>query len=276
MATDNESKKSWLERIATALTGEPKTQDDLLEVIKNAEDRDIIETKTLTMIEGVFEIVDMHVDEIMIPKSNMVVIEHDMEAEKICELVIKSGHSRFPVVGKNSEDIIGILLAKDLLPFTFKHKDPKEFDINKLLRKAVIIPESKRVIVLLNEFRQNRNHMAIIVDEYGNISGLVTIEDILEQIVGNIVDEYDIDEKRMIIKNKDGSFKIRAQAPIQHVNQVLSLELDDSEFDTIGGFVANSFGYLPKSNENITINNLKISVLSSDGRKINMLKIVKE
>ena len=215
MATDNESKKSWLERIATALTGEPKTQDDLLEVIKNAEDRDIIETKTLTMIEGVFEIVDMHVDEIMIPKSNMVVIEHDMEAEKICELVIKSGHSRFPVVGKNSEDIIGILLAKDLLPFTFKHKDPKEFDINKLLRKAVIIPESKRVIVLLNEFRQNRNHMAIIVDEYGNISGLVTIEDILEQIVGNIVDEYDIDEKRMIIKNKDGSFKIRAQAPIQ-------------------------------------------------------------
>jgi len=276
MATDNESKKSWLERIATVLTGEPKNQDDLLEVIKNAEDRDIIETKTLTMIEGVFEIVDMHVDEIMIPKSNMVVIEHDMEAEKICELVIKSGHSRFPVVGENKDDIIGILLAKDLLPFTFKNKDPKDFDINKLLRKAVIIPESKRVIVLLNEFRENRNHMAIIVDEYGNISGLVTIEDILEQIVGSIVDEYDLDEKRMIIKNKDGSFNIRAQATIQHVNQILSLELDDSEFDTIGGYVANSFGYLPKSNENISINNLNITILSSDDRKINMLKILKE
>lgn len=276
MRTDNENKKSWLEKLALALTGEPKSQDDLLEVIKKAEDRDIIETKTMTMIEGVFEIADMHVEDIMIPKSNMVVIDHNLEAEKICELVIKSGHSRFPVIGENQDDVAGILLAKDLLPFIFKHKDPKEFDIYKILRKAVIIPESKRVIVLLNEFRQNRNHMAIIVDEYGNVSGLVTIEDILEQIVGNIVDEYDTDEKRMIIKNADGSFKIRAQAPIHHVNQILSLELDDSEFDTIGGFVANSFGHLPKSHEKISIGNLKITVLSSDARKINMLKIIKE
>tara|TARA_R110000868_G_scaffold162538_5_gene393946 strand:+ start:2055 stop:2891 length:837 start_codon:yes stop_codon:yes gene_type:complete len=273
---DNENKKSWLERLASALTGEPKNQNDLLEVIKNAEDKDIIEAKTLAMIEGVFEIVDMHVVDIMIPKSKMVVIPHNLEAEKICELAINSGHSRFPVIGETKDDIMGILLAKDLLPYTFKNKDPKEFNIQKLLRPAVIIPESKRVIVLLNEFRENRNHLAIIVDEYGNISGLVTIEDILEQIVGNIVDEYDIDEKKMITKNKDGSYKVKAQTPINHFNKILSVELDDSEFDTIGGIVANKFGRLPKANEKIIMDNLNIQILSSDARKINLLKIIKE
>ncbi len=266
------SKRSWLERLSDMLIREPKDRAQLMEVLRDAEERDILSAEMLRMIESVLQVSEMQVRDVMIPKAQMVVVEHDSSLEVLLPLVIESGHSRFPIIDNTRDDIIGILLAKDLLKYCY-NKEAKEFNINDICRPAVFVPQSKRLDILLREFRINRNHMAIVIDEYGHVSGLVTIEDVLEQIVGEIEDEYDIDEDDEIKKHADGHYIIKATIPIDEFNEYFHSELNDKEFDTIGGLVLQGFGHLPKRGEIIDINNFKFKVLHSDNRRIHLLEV---
>ena len=268
-------KRSWFERLSDMLIREPKDREQLMEVLRDAEERDILSAEMLRMIESVLHVSEMQVRDVMVPKSQMVVIESDSHFETLIPLVIESGHSRFPIVDVNHNDVIGILLAKDLLMYGFKKK-PHEFSIQNALRPAVFVPQSKRLDILLREFRANRNHMAIVIDEYGHVSGLVTIEDVLEQIVGDIEDEYDIDEDDEIRKHADGYYIVKATTPIDDFNEHFHTEFSDEEFDTIGGLVLKGFGHLPKRGEILKIENYRFKVLHSDNRRIHLLEVIQE
>lgn len=269
---ENGNHKTWLERLSQALLREPQDREQLVKLLRDAEQRHLLDAQALTMIEGVLQISEMQVRDIMIPRAQMVFINHVLPLHKFLPQVIESGHSRFPVIGEDRDEVIGILLAKDLLPY---HNDEqkKHFNIKDILRPSMFVPESKRLDILLQEFRRNRNHMAIVVDEYGGVAGLVTIEDVLEQIVGEIEDEYDIDDEAFIKKISETQYTIKALTPIEEFNEYFAVLFDDREFDTIGGIVMHAFGHLPKRGETIVIDNFRFKVLSADNRRIHLLRM---
>lgn len=270
--TEEHPKRSWFERLSDMLIREPKDRGQLMAVLRDAEDRDILSAEMLSMIESVLQVSEMQVRDIMIPKSQMVVVAHDSKIENLLPQVIESGHSRFPVLDETGSDVIGILLAKDLLKYCFEKAD-SNMGIKPLLRSAVFVPQSKRLDILLREFRVNRNHMAVVIDEYGHVAGLVTIEDVLEQIVGDIEDEYDTDEDVEIKKHTDGACTVKASTQIEDFNEYFGTKLSDEEFDTIGGVVMQAFGHLPTRGETIKIENYLFKVLHSDNRRIYLLEV---
>src|SRR5437764_6490061 len=250
--SDNtDPKPTLLERLSAFLTREPEDREELLELLHGAFERKLLDADALSMIEGVMSVSEMTVRDIMIPRAQMDVVSLEDEPSEFIPLVLETRHSRFPVIGENKDDIVGILLAKELLNY---YANPEGFDLRDTLRPAVFVPESKRLNVLLRDFRANRNHMAIVVDEYGGVSGLVTIEDVLEQIVGDIEDEYDFDESEdNIIAEANGRYRVKAQTEIGDFNEAFQSDFSDEEFDTVGGLVLKAFGRLPKRGEATTI-----------------------
>ncbi|WP_372872525.1 CNNM family magnesium/cobalt transport protein CorC [Shewanella sp.] len=272
--SSNAQKKGWFERVSQLFQGEPQNRDDLVEVIHDAEQRDLITEDTREMIQGVLEVSDLRVRDIMIPRAQIVAIKIDSTVEELLATVISSAHSRFPVVNDDKDHIEGILLAKDLLQYGFNNSD-EPFALEKVIRPAVVVPESKRVDVLLKEFRSQRYHMAIVVDEYGGVSGLVTIEDILEEIVGEIEDEFDHDsvEETEIRKVNNTVYMVKALTPIEDFNEEFNTNFSDEEFDTVGGMVAHAFGHLPERNELISIDGIEFKVISADTRRLIQLRV---
>ncbi len=265
--------RSWLERLSHALMREPQDREQLLELLRDAEQRELLDAQSLGMIEGVMQVSEMQVRDIMVPRSQMVVVEEEATPTEFLPTVIESGHSRFPVIGDQPDEVVGILLAKDLLPF-FAGKQTQAFDMQRLLRPAVFIPDNKRLDVLLQEFRINRNHIAIVVDEYGSVTGLITIEDVLEQIVGEIEDEYDIDEDDALIKkHSDTHYIVKAIAPIADFNEYFNATIDAEQYATVGDYVIDQFGHLPKRGEMITVDPFRFKVLHADNRSIRLLRI---
>ncbi|WP_455208209.1 HlyC/CorC family transporter [Kaarinaea lacus] len=269
---DREQQRNWFEILSQALLREPKDRSELTRLLRDAQQRNLLDFDALSMIEGVLEVSEMQVRDVMIPRTQMAVININDKPEQFLPLIIESAHSRFPVIGDNRDEVLGILLAKDLLPY-FAQQDRQEFNIRDQLRPAVFIPESKRLNVLLRDFRANRNHMAIVVDEYGGIAGLVTIEDVLEQIVGDIEDEHDIDEDTFIIKHSDNRYTVKALTPIEEFNEQFSVNFPEDEFDTIGGLLIQRFGRMPKRGEVTTIEGFRFKVLRADSRRIYLLQI---
>ncbi|MBS0287080.1 MAG: CBS domain-containing protein [Proteobacteria bacterium] len=271
MSEDNGAQNpGWLKRLSSALGKQPKTRDELLEFLRDSS-QDLLSPDSLRMMEGVFQISDMMVSEIMLPRAEMVVVQKDASYEELLPIAIKSGHSRIPVIGENKDEVIGILMAKDLLIYSLPDQSER-FSLKDILRPAVFVPENKRLGVLLNEFRKNRNHIAIVVDEYGNVSGLVSIEDILEQIVGDIEDEHDIEKDVYIKQHKDNTYSVKALTPIEEFNDFFGTSLKDDEYDTIGGLVLQGFGHLPKRGETITVNDITFKVLRANNRRIQVLQ----
>jgi magnesium and cobalt transporter len=271
--SDEESKSpSWLERLSQALLREPRDREQLVELLRDAQQRNLLDEQALTMIEGVLQVSDMQVRDIMVPRAQMVTINADDMLNELMPTVLDSGHSRFPVVGDKPDEIIGILLAKDLLAGIWQ-KISDDFKLRDILRPVSIIPESKRLDTLLHEFRVKHNHMAIVVDEYGGATGLVTIEDVLEQIVGDIEDEHDFDDEVFIKPHGENIFIIKALTPIDEFNQYFNANFSDAEFDTIGGIVMKAFGYCPKRGEKITIDNFRFKILHADNRRIRLLRL---
>jgi magnesium and cobalt transporter len=267
------SSGGWLRRIADTLSGEPRDLNQLADVLADARDRGLIDADVLEMLESVLEVSEIQVRDVMVPRSQMVVINRDEPVEKILPVVIESGHSRFPVVGEDRDEVAGILLAKDLLRYFVEDADADDFDIRECLRPAVFIPESKRLNVLLKEFRLTHNHMAIVVDEYGGVSGLLTIEDVLEQIVGDIGDEYDVDEVDGIRKEADRSWTVPALTRIEEFNTAFGTRFSDEEADTIGGLVLHELGRMPRRGEAVQIGGLELKVTRADRRRIETLRV---
>jgi len=270
-SSNGSSSRSWLEKLSQALSGEPKDRQQLLELLQEAEQRNVMGADALVMIEGVLQVADMQVRDIMVPRAQMTVVERDHELEEMLPIITRSAHSRFPVIGDTRDDVVGILLAKDLLPFF--HSDKNSFILRELLRPAIFVPESKRLNVLLKEFRASRNHMAIVVDEYGGVAGLVTIEDVLEQIVGEISDEHDIDDDSYFKKHSDTEFTVKALTPIDEFNEQFFSHFNDDEFDTIGGAVINAFGHMPARGDSLTIGSISFDVLAADSRRLHLLQV---
>ncbi|MCD6039317.1 MAG: corC [Gammaproteobacteria bacterium] len=267
--------RSWLERLSDLLIREPKDRKQLMEVLRNASERDILSTDMLHMIESVLQVSEMHVRDIMISKNQMIVIESNHDLATLLPVVIESGHSRFPIIDSSSNEVTGILLAKDLIKYCLNNSD-HPFEMQKMIRPAVFVPQSKRLDVLLREFRINHHHMAIVIDEYGHVAGLVTIEDVLEQIVGDIEDEYDTEEDDEIKKQSDGSYLVKATTPIDDFNEYFDSKLNAEEFDTIGGLILQGFGHLPKRGEILKIENFHFKILHSDKRRIHLLETTRE
>ncbi len=278
-------KKTWLEKLTGLFQDTPQDRDDLIEVLKSAEQNTLINPELLSMMEGVIHISELHARDIMIARPQMVVVNDEMSFDEMLASIVESGHSRFPVIGDNRDDIEGIILAKDLLHFTaqneIKNNDKQnskpKFNIKDFLRPAVIIPESKRLDTLLKEFRTNRNHMAMVVDEYGTVCGLVTIEDVLEQIVGEIEDEFDIDgEEETIQAMSDDEFVVKGQTEVEEFNEYFAGVLAEDEFDTIGGVLMHAFGYVPTKDESIEIGGFKFEIINADTRKIKLVRVFKK
>jgi magnesium and cobalt transporter len=263
---------SWLRRMVESLSGEPRDLEQLTGVLEDARARGLIDADVLGMLEGVLQVSEIQVRDVMVPRSQMVVVQRDDPPEKILPVVIESGHSRFPVVGEDRDEVAGILLAKDLLRY-FVQEEDSQFDIRECLRPAVFIPESKRLNVLLKEFRISHNHMAIVVDEYGGVSGLLTIEDVLEQIVGDIGDEYDIDEGEGVRREGERIFSVPALTRIDEFNETFGTRFSDDEFDTIGGLVLHELGRMPRRGEAIEIGGLELKVQRADRRRIETLRV---
>ncbi|HEB59385.1 MAG TPA: CBS domain-containing protein [Gammaproteobacteria bacterium] len=271
---EEKNDRSWLERLGQAFTSEPRTREDLIQLLREAQQRDLIDPDALGMIEGVLQVSEMQVRDIMIPRAQMSVVERDADSRGVLDIVIDSAHSRFPVIGENRDEVIGILLAKDLLPWFANHGDNgASLNIRELLRPAVFIPESKRLNVLLKEFRASRNHMAIVVDEYGGVAGLVTIEDVLEQIVGEIADEHDFDEDTFILDHANGLSTVKALTPIDEFNEHFGTDFSDEENDTVGGLVMSLLGHLPRRGETLTADGLEFRILRADNRRIYLMQV---
>ena len=266
--------RSLLDRLSHALLGEPATRDDLIDVLRDSARRDLLDRDSLDMIEGVLQVSEMKVRDIMVPRSQMDVVDKDSPPEGYLPMLIESGHSRFPMVDGDKDKVIGILLAKHLLRYLFLDKKKRaQFNVHDMLRPAVFVPESKRLNVLLREFRTSRNHMAIVVDEYGGVAGLVTIEDVLEQIVGEIADEYDIEDDVMIMPRDGGEYVIKALVTLTDFNTRLNSQLAHEEIDTVGGLVMSRLGHVPRRGEKIDIDNWRFEVLRADSRRVYLLKV---
>jgi len=269
----NESAKpSLLERLSSLLLREPEDRDQLVELLHHAFERKLLDAEALSMIEGVLQVSETQVRDVMIPRSQMDMIDVAESPAKFIPFVIETAHSRFPVFEDNRDNVIGVLLAKDLLRFYAE----EEFSVRDMLRPAVFVPEAKRLNVLLKEFRANRNHIAIVVDEYGGVSGLVTIEDVIEQIVGDIEDEYDFDETEdNILVDRSGRYRVKAVTEIGDFNERFGTDFSDEDYDTVGGLVVGRFGRLPKRGESITIEGFNFQVLRADSRKVHSLLVEK-
>ncbi len=266
--------RSLLDRLSHALLGEPASREDLIQSLRQAAGRDLLDRDSLDMIEGVLQVSEMKVRDIMVPRSQMDVVDKDSPPETYLPLVMDSGHSRFPMVDGDKDRVIGVLLAKDLLRYLFLDKKKRaSFNVHDMLRPAVFVPESKRLNVLLREFKANRNHMAIVVDEYGGVAGLITIEDVLEQIVGDIADEYDIDEDTLIMPRDSGEYVVKALTPLTEFNAHFHTDFSDEAVDTVGGLVMTTLGHLPKRGERTQIGGLQFEVLRADSRRVYLLKV---
>lgn len=272
--TDNiDPPKSWLKRISHALLREPRDRKQLIQLLHDAKNRELLNSEAFKMIEGVLTVSELRVRDIMIPRAQMVVIPEDASPEEVIPQIIESRHSRFPVIVENRDKVIGILLAKDLLPYQLK-TNTKIVTIKDIARPATFIPESKRLDVLLNDFRLNRMHMAIVVDEYGGVAGLITIEDVLEQIVGDIEDEYDINKNKTFIKQVDAqNFAVQALTPLEEFNDFFNTEIDDEDYDTVGGFLLQQFSHMPKPGESIKHANLQFNIIQANNRGINLIRV---
>ncbi|HEY6609967.1 MAG TPA: transporter associated domain-containing protein [Pseudomonas sp.] len=268
----SQGQKSWLERITQAFAHEPKSRQELLEVLRDAHDNKLLDTEALAIVEGAIQVSDLQVRDIMIPRSQIITIKASQSPQEFLPAVIEAAHSRYPVIGENLDEVLGILLAKDLLPLLL-HGNELSFDLQKMLRPATYVPESKRLNVLLREFRSTHNHMAIVIDEYGGVAGLVTIEDVLEQIVGDIEDEHDVEEDSYIKALPSGDFIVKALTPVDDFNEFFEAGFSEEEFDTIGGVVMSAFGHLPKRNEVIELGDFRCRVLNADSRRIHLLRL---
>ncbi|EAW41009.1 metal ion transporter, putative [marine gamma proteobacterium HTCC2080] len=269
--TPENDERSWVERLTQFLSGTPQNRADLEGLLELAVNNELIDDDAKTIMEGALSVSDMQVRDIMIPRAQMTVIKIDAELDEALPQIIHAAHSRFPVIDDTLDNVIGILLAKDLLPLILE-REP-EFDLRSLLRPAVVVPESKRLNVLLREFRQNRNHMAIVIDEYGGVAGLVTIEDVLEEIVGEIEDETDVDEGLDIRKISPTDFFVKAQTPIEDFNEHFSVSFSNEEFDTIGGLVVNAFGHVPTRSETTYLQRFEFKVVNADQRRLLSLRV---
>ncbi len=265
--------KSWLEKISQLLTGEPQDVDDLLELLREAKTRSLLDTDALSMIEGVLQVSQMRVRDIMIPRVQMTVLPKDSTLESILSIVTESGHSRYPVIDGDKSKVIGVLLTKDLLARVFENKN---LTVQDIMRSVSIVPESKRLNVLLKESRTNGNHMTIVVDEYGQTAGLVTIEDVLEQIVGDIEDEHDDpDDENYVFQRSESEYMLKALMPIDDFDEYFGTQLATDEYDTIGGFVVSQLEHMPHKGENLVVDNFKFEVIKADNRRIYLIKLIK-
>lgn len=273
MSDDSSSPRpSLIERLTSWLSREPDNREELLQLLHAAYENNLLDADALSMIEGVMQVSEMQVREIMIPRAQMDVVDIDTPREELLPYVIETAHSRFPAVDGERDNVIGILLAKDLLRLCMD----EDVNLREQLRPAVFIPESKRLNVLLREFRASRNHIAIVVDEYGGVAGLVTIEDVLEQIVGDIEDEYDFDEPEdNILHEKDDVFRVKATTEIADFNQTVGANFSDEEFDTVGGLVVSRFGHLPKRGESVAFDGFLFSVLRADSRRLHAIRVTR-
>ena len=270
--SDEEQEKSWLEKLSLALAGEPTSRSELLQLLRSAEQRELLDGEALRIIEGALTVSEMQVREVMVPRAQVVFVRLDESPEEFLPTVIGSGHSRFPVLGEGQDEVVGILLAKDLLALAMKDRTQK-FNLRDSLRPCTAVPESKRLDVLLQEFRSTRNHLAVVYDEYGGVCGIVTIEDVLEQIVGDIEDEYDFEEEGFIHQHDSGEYTIKALTPIEDFNEHFSVDFSDDEFGTIGGLVTNAFGHLPQRDEQVTVERFRFKVLNADGRRVHLMEM---
>lgn len=264
---------SWFGRLKHALlSAELQDKKQLTALLRDAHHRQLFSADTLAMIEGALQVSEMHVRDVMIPRAQMVTLAVDMPPEESVKIIVESGHSRFPVIGENRDDVQGIFLAKDLLDYYAKGS-MQDFNMREVMRPAIFIPESKRLNVLLREFRTSRNHMAIVVDEYGGVAGLVTIEDVIEQIVGDIDDEHDIDDAIYINPRDDGYYLVWALTPIEEFNRFFKANFSDEEFDTIGGLIVQAFGHLPKRSESLELGGFSFEVMRANNRRIHLLRV---
>jgi len=266
--------RAWFQRLGQALSGEPRDREELLELLNDARERNLFDVDAQTMLEGVLQVADMQVRDVMIPRAQMVALEKDMDLAQALTVLSESGHSRFPVVGEDRDKVIGIVLAKDLLNH-FVEGGETDFNLREYLRPAPFVPESMRLNILLKKFRASRNHMAIVADEYGGVAGLVTIEDVLEQIVGDIDDEYDVDDEARILKHTDTRYTVKAVTPVEDFNEYFGTHLSDEEFETMGGLVTHAFGHLPKRGEKIELGGFRFKVLRADSRRLHLLEVLR-
>ena len=274
MAEDQSSSTGrWLRRLTQGIGREPRDREELIEGLREASRRGMIDAESLAMIEGVLEVGHTQVRDIMVPRSQMVVLQREDLPEQMLPVVVESGHSRFPVIGEDRDQVFGILLAKDMLRFFAQPERTQDFDIKEFLRPAVVVPESKRLDVLLKEFRKSHNHMAIVVDEYGGVSGLVTIEDVIEQIVGEIDDEYDVEDDQPIRRESARTFLVRALTRIENFNEYFGTDFTDEEFDTIGGLVTHQLGRLPRRGDTVTVDGIEFRIQRADRRRIDTLRV---
>ena len=266
-------KPSWLERLTHFLLREPEDRGELVEILHSAFERHLLDADALAMIEGVLNVGDMQVRDIMVPRSQMDVIDIATPLDEFVPFVIETAHSRFPVIDGGKDNVLGVLLAKDLLRY---YALDEEFDLRDMLRPAVFIPESKRLNVLLKDFRNNRNHMAIVVDEYGGVAGLVTIEDVMEQIVGDIEDEYDYDESEdNVVLDRKGHWRVKGLTEIGDLNEAIGTTFSDEEFDTVAGLVTSKFGHVPKRGETIAFDGYRFQIVRADSRRVHSVLIEK-
>ncbi|MCG7499461.1 CNNM family magnesium/cobalt transport protein CorC [Vibrio sp. Of7-15] len=269
--SEGPSRKSFFERLGQLFQGDPKDRQELVDVFRDSEENDLINHDTRDMLEGVMAIAEMRVRDIMIPRSQMVTVERSQELDALIDIIIDASHSRYPVISEDKDHVEGILLAKDLIRYLGSNSEP--FDIEEVIRPAVVVPESKRVDKLLKEFREERYHMAIVVDEFGGVSGLITIEDILEQIVGEIEDEFDDEEEEDIRQLSKHTFAVKALTTIEEFNETFSTRFSDDEVDTVGGMVMTSFGHLPSRGETVEIEGYSFKVTAADNRRVVQLQV---
>ncbi len=267
--------KNWFDKLLAAFTTEPKNRQELVDFLKDASERQLIDYEALTVIEGALQLTDMQVGDVMIPRSHMVVVGINEQPSDFLPTLIESAHSRFPVIGETADEVLGILLAKDLLPLINDPEALQNFDIRQILRQATFVPEYKRLYSMLREFRETHNHMALVVDEYGGTAGLVTIEDVLEQIVGDIEDEHDVEEEADIRAAEQGRYLVKALTPIEDFNRFFTSDFSDDEFDTLGGILMQKFGHLPRRGESLVLQGLEFSVINADNRRIRLLQVRK-
>lgn len=265
--------KNWFDKLLGAFSAEPRNRLELLDFLKDASERQLIANEALTIIEGALQLSDMQVGDVMIPRSHMIVVKIDQHPREFLSKLIESAHSRFPVIGETSDEVLGILLAKDLLPLIVDHQAMEAFDIRQVLRQVAFVPEYKGLYSMLREFRETHNHMAIVVDEYGGTAGLVTIEDVLEEIVGDIEDEHDVEEEADIRPVEAGNYLVKALTPIEDFNDYFHCDFSDEEFDTLSGILMQKFGHLPRRGEAVVISGFEFTVINADNRRIRLLQV---
>jgi magnesium and cobalt transporter len=273
-STSGPAHRTWWDRLGHMFSGEPRNRDELIEELRSAQSNGLLSVNTLTMVEGAIKVTELSVDDVMVPRAQIVMLAADAPLADILAIVVESGHSRFPVHGEDKDEILGILLAKDLLKY---FSATEHFDIRAILRPAVLIPESMRLNVLLEEFRLSRNHMALVVNEYGGVAGLVTIEDVLEQIVGEIADEHDDEEEpELMHEPPGGDWLVSALTPIEDFNEQTGAAFSDEEYDTVGGLVTSEFGHLPEVDEEVAIDDYLFHVTQADDRRVQQFRVIRQ